>query len=190
MLIADGHYNLSNQISITKGIILRSANGFTNCIIDAQSHGRCLYANSASAVIDGLTITGGAPPTSRGLGAYIIGSTIKNCLVTGNKSVPGPGNADALGGGIYISGGLVKSCVVSNNYIEGGLSLYSWWSGFPGCIPVSGDFDGDGVSDLAVYNQSTADWYIIRSSDGQTITKRWGWSETVPVGASAAVLAE
>jgi len=32
--------------------------------------------------------------------------------------------------------------------------------GFQGTIPVSGDFDGDGKSDLAVYHPATGAWYI------------------------------
>ena len=126
VLVANGKYDLIRQISITNGIALRSVGGATNCIIDIQSNGRCLFVNNSSAVIDGITITGGSEPASQGLGAYIIGATIKNCLVTGNNSVSHTGYDQPQGGGIYISGGIVQNCVISNNYIEGGISLYLW----------------------------------------------------------------
>jgi glucose/arabinose dehydrogenase len=35
-----------------------------------------------------------------------------------------------------------------------------------GDIPIRGDFDGDGISDLAVYRPSTAQWFILSSTGG------------------------
>jgi len=32
--------------------------------------------------------------------------------------------------------------------------------GGPGMIPVPGDYDGDGYSDMAVYRSGPANWYI------------------------------
>ncbi len=36
------------------------------------------------------------------------------------------------------------------------------------------DFDGDGITDHAVYNPSTGMWYAERSSDQQLVTRHWG----------------
>ncbi len=41
----------------------------------------------------------------------------------------------------------------------------NWGLGSLGDIPTPGDFDGDGISDRAVYRNSTGVWYIRRSSD-------------------------
>jgi len=46
----------------------------------------------------------------------------------------------------------------------------SW--GWPGAFPVAGDFDGDALSDLAVYDQNSGMWFI-RSVAGAVIA--WGF---------------
>ena len=47
-------------------------------------------------------------------------------------------------------------------------------------IPVPSDFDGDGKTDIALFNRITANWYILRSSDSVSENpKRWcsDWNE-------------
>ena len=46
--------------------------------------------------------------------------------------------------------------------------------GQPGDVAVSGDFDGDGLQDPAVYRPSTGQWWILRSKDGTTCVATWG----------------
>jgi hypothetical protein len=38
--------------------------------------------------------------------------------------------------------------------------------GHPGDVPVQGDYDGDGISDIAMYSPSTGTWQIVRSGTG------------------------
>ena len=45
------------------------------------------------------------------------------------------------------------------------------------------DYDGDGKTDIAVYNTTTGMWAIIRSSDGGTTVVDWGGSSWQPVPA-------
>ncbi|MFC1576288.1 FG-GAP repeat domain-containing protein, partial [Candidatus Omnitrophota bacterium] len=54
--------------------------------------------------------------------------------------------------------------------------------GFEGAVPVSGDYNGDGVNDLAVWDTSTGNWYI-KTLDGRTLAwaEGWGFSGATPV---------
>ena len=49
-------------------------------------------------------------------------------------------------------------------------------------IPVPGDYDGDGKTDMAVYRDGT--WFILRSFDGGVMAVPWGGlPQDVPVPA-------
>jgi lysophospholipase L1-like esterase len=49
--------------------------------------------------------------------------------------------------------------------------------------PVPGDYDGDGHSDLAVFQRTRGDWFAASlATSSQILWKaNWGWNETVPV---------
>jgi CSLREA domain-containing protein len=50
-------------------------------------------------------------------------------------------------------------------------------------MPVPGDYDGDGLADVAVYRPATGYWYILQSSTQFTtyIERQWGLSDDIPV---------
>ena len=52
--------------------------------------------------------------------------------------------------------------------------------GGAGFTPVPGDYDGDGVVDVAVYNDATGAWNILKSSGG-TLNLNWGGAGYKPV---------
>jgi len=51
--------------------------------------------------------------------------------------------------------------------------------GVNGDIPVVGDFDDDGISDIAVWRPSSGVWFIIKSSGGTQFVG-WGVSGDIP----------
>ena len=53
--------------------------------------------------------------------------------------------------------------------------------GANGDVPLLGDFDGDGKSDLAVFRPATAYWFYRRSRDGQLRGIHFGTSSDIPV---------
>ena len=66
--------------------------------------------------------------------------------------------------------------------LDGRMIVWGLNWGNPGCVPVPGDYDGDGAADLAVYNTLAGYWYI-RSVYGAGIAweVNWGGSLFRPV---------
>ncbi|MBK7265013.1 MAG: T9SS type A sorting domain-containing protein [Ignavibacteriales bacterium] len=131
ILVDDGTFTLTANISITKGVTLRSRNGYLNTTISGNNVTRCLYIDHASAVVEGFTIANGYNPSALnggfGGGANIVsGGTIRNCLIRNNQARDG--------GGVAIqNNGLVENCVIRNNRADnnngggfgGGVRMYS-----------------------------------------------------------------
>ena len=61
-----------------------------------------------------------------------------------------------------------------------GMSVQSW--GFPGSVPVRGDYNGDGKDDLAVFYSVTGRWYIRDIYNNILVWNfPWGWPGATPV---------
>lgn len=60
--------------------------------------------------------------------------------------------------------------------------LFEQW-GQAGDKPVPGDYDKDGLVDLATWREADGYWYAIKSSDGTTFSVQWGGPGDVPVPA-------
>ena len=100
VLVLDGEYTGEGNRDIElKGIniIVRSANGPTNCIIDCESDDRAFYIHddeTADAMIEGFTIINGDAGYGGAIYCNYTTPTIRNCIFTGNV-------ADYKGGGIH-----------------------------------------------------------------------------------------
>jgi FG-GAP repeat protein len=61
-----------------------------------------------------------------------------------------------------------------------GVTTSQVW-GANGDIPVFGDFDGDGKTDIAIWRPNPSVWFVLRSSDNTGLTQDWGVSTDTPV---------
>ena len=54
-----------------------------------------------------------------------------------------------------------------------------------GMVPVAGDFNGDGFSDLAMYSVAGGKWYIESMADGAILAwgEPWGFPNAIPMNA-------
>ncbi|MCG2659883.1 MAG: right-handed parallel beta-helix repeat-containing protein [Kiritimatiellae bacterium] len=165
VLVSNGTYNLTNQVSITKNITLRSLNGtnftFINGNYNAYTN-RCVYMSAG--ILDGFTISNGydagTASYSGGGGVYLYeGSStspaVYNCHIYKNYCYNT--NTYSGGGGIYIKcafpfGGTISNCtIVSNtvytNSLTGGGGIYTWWGGLVVNSYISGNsaYSGGGI---------------------------------------------
>jgi hypothetical protein len=70
--------------------------------------------------------------------------------------------------------------------INDGVMTTTWYSEVPVTVQnfgttLKGDFDGDGKTDFAVWRPDNGVWYVLRSSNGATVTQQWGLPGDVPV---------
>src|SRR5215213_4763861 len=54
---------------------------------------------------------------------------------------------------------------------QGAFAAFKW--GLEGDIRVPADYDGDGITDIAVWRPATGNWHILRTSDGATLNIKW-----------------
>ncbi|MCK9203233.1 MAG: LruC domain-containing protein [Bacteroidales bacterium] len=109
VLVNDGSYLLSSNVSITIGITVQSMNGAEFTIVDGNHLTRCFYIDNPNALLKGFTIQNGYNPFDFGGGIDINNAgTVENCIIQ---------NCQARdGGGVALDyGGLVQNCIISNN---------------------------------------------------------------------------
>jgi hypothetical protein len=131
VLVTDGWYAVSAQITIPHGIELRSVNGAATTTITriGPAPHRLVHLGHGNARLNGFTLTNGVA-TGDGADRYgggvlmVQGATIENCVISDNQ-------ASVFGGGIssgYDNGGVVRQCVITRNRAEydgGGIFSYA-----------------------------------------------------------------
>lgn len=141
-------YNLTDQLVVTNGIVLRSSID-RDVILDGQDNDyRVLYISHTGAVVSGFTIKNGNNKVGdSGGGVFISTGKLVNCWVVSNSTgqeaggvlIKGEGEVancqidnnrgDMFGGGVCCrDGGLVTNCVIFNNGVHGG------WGGGVACL--------------------------------------------------------
>jgi|GEM_PF-1466217 len=119
VIVSNGTYVLSSQVSISKAItVLGFTGNRADVIVDGNNSVRCFYL-TAAATLAHMTITRGA--NANGAGVYMNGAagTVTNCLFHCNAA-----NGDPAGGGILMSssGGSIRNCRFTGNRATGGSS--------------------------------------------------------------------
>lgn len=115
VLISNGTYNLTGQVSIASAMIIQGFGGREATFINGGGAGRCFYLTNGG-TFDGLTISNGYT-SGNGGGIYFALFTgtgaVYNCTFTNNV-------AGTYGGGLYISkDGLVTNCDFVGNVATG-----------------------------------------------------------------------
>ena len=60
------------------------------------------------------------------------------------------------------------------NSLDGSVTVRQWGNGSLNDVPVPGDYDGDGKTDMAVWRPGDGTWWIINSRDGSVNARQWG----------------
>jgi hypothetical protein len=115
VLVAAGEYRLTNQVTITKGILLRSDSGRDQTILNGQEKVRCLWVSNSVAVVDGFMMWRGEGPD--GAGIFLVGGTVQNCRILSCF----PWRAGPDGASARVIGGVLSNSIVSDAFLGGRL---------------------------------------------------------------------
>src|SRR5204863_451340 len=115
-------------------------------------------------VADDRTLpNGGVQKWTQSGGSWTLASTLNNGLTAGVRGLTLTTNGSNQPV-IYASTADSLSKLVT--VTDDGTASPAFPFGAPGDLPVTGDFDGDGQADAAVYRPSSQIWFILRSSGG------------------------
>jgi hypothetical protein len=149
--------------------------------VTSDTPGITCGSTCSASVAGGTLITLTATPTP---GARFLGWSGEGCTGTGTcvvtmsqaRTVTAPflWTSDAVGAFRPSEG---------NWYIRdlqtGTVTVQQW--GTTGDVPVPGDYDGDGTTDIAVWRPVEGNWYISNSATGAVTVTQWGTTGDVPV---------
>jgi len=138
--VTNGTYSVTNQITITNAVSLRSINGPDETIIRRQSGDirvMELTDTSAGAVVSGFTVREGDRADmgllNGGNGIRMTANaTITNCVICNNTFSGGNGPA-RYGGGVYMTAGTIAESRIANNSGQG-----NYWGDYGGGVYMTG----------------------------------------------------
>ncbi len=133
VLVTDGEYRVSQQITLSGGYTVKSVNGPSQTLVAGNypaSTNRVLLIANASAMFAGFTISNGVITADNSYGAGVYFSAhgiVSNCVIVNNRAGRWNGGA-----GVYMDqNGQLLNSVVANNQgaggsYGGGVCIYSW----------------------------------------------------------------
>lgn len=110
VLITNGNYALTKQVTVAEAIQVRSVNGAAETTVDGGGARRCFLLASPGALLQGLTIIRGNH--DQGAGVYLEYGTVADCVVTGCVGTAGGSMA---GGPVYVVYGTLTNCYLARN---------------------------------------------------------------------------
>jgi len=135
ILVTNGTYVISKEITIDRGVVVRSVNGPMSTLVQAAGAQRCFKLSAPKTLLAGFTITGGRADKGGGIWADRQ-VAIRDCIVIGNEAEEG--------GGIYCEGGnLVRNCLIAENSARiGGGIFASGYNRLENCTIARNRADG------------------------------------------------
>jgi len=119
VLVTGGTYVLSQQIDITNAITVRGFSGIATTIVDGGNMTRSFQVAHTGAVVEAFTIRNGK--ANEGGAVYLAAGTLRNCVLTGNRTFAAAFGLWGRGGGVYAkSNSLVEGCTISSNFAHYG----------------------------------------------------------------------
>ncbi|MDE3066488.1 MAG: hypothetical protein KGJ60_02955 [Verrucomicrobiota bacterium] len=108
VLVEPGQYDLTNRVTITKAITLRSAMGAGQTILNLELFlDRGLSVSNSAAVVDGFTVQPDYTYPWEPTGISLVGGTVQNCIFP-NFLIGWTGTA------VYMVSGVLSNSVVAN----------------------------------------------------------------------------
>jgi hypothetical protein len=136
--VADGTYNITAQIVVSKAVTVRSfmdgvyggLHNASNTVVQRSSGTTRIFSvTNPDAVLDGLTIRNGSGRGDAGWngnGVFMTnGCTVMNCIIRDNAPADG---SYLKGAGVHMAGGVLSNCVVTANASGargGGAGIYA-----------------------------------------------------------------
>jgi len=171
VLVTDGTYRVSTQLSITQQISLLGANIYPRPVVQAESN-RCLYVTTP-AVIQFMNFENGyvaaAPRFGAGVYAASSGATFVYCTFSKNNAT-----TRGQGGGLWLAAtGTVSHCVFSGNSAGDGGGLYA-----AGAVTLDTSYFNDNTAET-----NGAGLYANTTNADISSARLWGNSAKVNGGA-------
>lgn len=139
VVVTNGHYYLSSEITIAKNITVQSVNGPTDTIVDglwSVTCFQCPYGGGSQSVLSGFSIINGFGRDGGGVYSYYPSTEITNCIISGCF-------AEQNGGGVYK--GTVRNSIITDNMSLFGSGGGMYYGYAYDCIITSNTCDNAGA---------------------------------------------
>ena len=171
VLVTNGVYALSRQVTIEKPVEVRSVNGPSTTIVQGRPGVRCFALTHAAANLAGFTITNGQVAAYQNGGGVWSRGIIRDCVIAGNQAPTGSGGglynlgearncvitgntAGDCGGGVY-NQGLLRNCLIAGNTGGNGGGVFNFSDSLiESCTIVRNTSDHGGVNNYGEVRNS------------------------------------